>query len=222
MVRRAATIDMPIVRKKGGNGVQKAPGELIVRPQRAMTDKRKQLFVEELAKHGIFAEAARVASPHSMHGAQKSFKDEMIRDGFFRKAVEEAQEAADNALILEARRRAVEGVSKNVYQKAEQVFNKDGSPATFVQYSDAVLLRLLQARFPEFRDSKVLEHSGTIEHRQRAFQIERDDLYGLSQEQRIQLKGILESIAQARGETDAIDRNANLIEFSDVDDDGDE
>jgi hypothetical protein len=47
-------------------------------------------------------------------------------------------------------------------------------------------------------------------------------LYALNQDERIQLKSILQSIARARGEADSIDRTALQIEYHEVEgnDDG--
>ena len=79
------------------------------RIKRKLTAKRKGIFLDELRRHGIVVEAARVASPHSRdrHGAASSFRDERNRDPEFAAAWDSAQETADANLLMEARRRAV-------------------------------------------------------------------------------------------------------------------
>ena len=55
-----------------------------------LTERRKKLFLAELARHGILVRAARAASPRasSRYGAKQTFLDERERDPeFFAKRV---------------------------------------------------------------------------------------------------------------------------------------
>ena len=49
------------------------------RVQRPLTAARKRAFLDELRRHGIAAESARVASPHSRarHGAASTFRQDL-------------------------------------------------------------------------------------------------------------------------------------------------
>jgi hypothetical protein len=127
------------------------------RGQRPITQKRRRIFLRELAAHGSWAEAARVASPHAKHplGPASSFRDLANRDPDFKALCDEALETADGHLEREAWRRAVEGYSRPVFQNGRQV----GSELVF---SDTVLLKLLSCRIARYMDRSKLELSGHV------------------------------------------------------------
>lgn len=174
--------------------------------QRPLTEQRKRAFLDELARHGVAAEAARVASPHSQerHGCLSTFRAERARDPEFAADWDAALEAADARLLKEAHRRAVEGVERGVFQKAQRVLDHDGKPATELQYSDRLMELLLKSRFPnEFIERRAIEHSGQLDHTHRGLILTGHDLLALNAEERRQLMGILEKVAEHRGELPA-------------------
>lgn len=180
------------------------------RVQQAVSPARQEVFLRELALHGVWARAARAASPHSAYGASRSFRSLAERDPAFRAKADVAQEEADAAILSEIRRRAIEGVEKPIFQKGQRVFDEfEKRPATVKEFSDTLLLALARSRFRDFQDRKQVEVSGEIAHtHQRALQISPDELLFLSREERQQLRGILTTLARARGEALDIDRAA--------------
>ena len=119
-------------------------------PSRAharLTAERKRIFLEHLARTGVVAESARVASPQSSarHGALTTFKDERGRDPEFAKAWDEAVDHAVGVLEAEAFRRAVEGWDE---------------PTRFGpvrKHSDRLLELMLKARNPQYREQRRYE-----------------------------------------------------------------
>lgn len=118
-------------------------------PSRAharLTAERKRTFLEHLARTGVVAESARVASPQSArHGALTTFKDERGRDPEFAKAWDEAVDHAVGVLEVEAFRRAVEGWDE---------------PTRFGpvrKHSDRLLELMLKARNPQYREHRKYE-----------------------------------------------------------------
>jgi hypothetical protein len=72
----------------------------------------------------------------------------------FRAAWDRAIDAATDVLEAEARRRAVAGVAVPVFHAGQQV-------GVVTRYSDALLVRLLQAYRPDrFADRRKVEHAG--------------------------------------------------------------
>ena len=174
------------------------------RVQRPLTATRKRAFLDELRRHGIAAESARVASPHSRarHGAASTFRQERQRDPQFAADWDAAVEEADARLLMEAHRRAVEGTERGIFQRGTQATTAEGKPATEVQYSDRLMELLLKARFPnEFIERRAVEHSGSVGQDIRVLSITPGDLIVLNPVQRDHLRGILTSIADARGES---------------------
>jgi len=115
-----------------------------------LSDNRKTLFLDELRRHGIARWAARAASPGRAEqtGAEKTFRDERARDLEFARAWDEAVADANSEIEREAHRRAVEG-----WDEVREEVRGDGTVrrATVRRFSDAILLRLLASRLPEWR-----------------------------------------------------------------------
>lgn len=171
--------------------------------RKPLTAKRKAVFLDELRRHGIVAEASRCASPHSRerHGAASTFRQERNKGPEFAALWDAAQEEADAKLLMECRRRAVEGTDRGIFQKGGRVIDHDGEPATEKVYSDRLMELLLKARFPnEFIERRAVEHSGNIDHTMVGMLITPADLLVLNLEQRDALQGVLEVIAVHRGE----------------------
>jgi hypothetical protein len=166
-----------------------------VRRPRRITLKRQRMFLRELAAHGSWAEAARVASPHAKHplGPASSFRDLANRDPDFKAQCDGALEAAEGRLEREAWRRAVEGYSRPIYQQGRKVGDE-------LVFSDAVLIKLLSCRIARYMDRSKLDINAAIDHRHIGLMITSQDLLFLSDDQRSSLELILEVIADARGE----------------------
>lgn len=122
-----------------------------------MKEATKQLFLAELAKHGIVRAAARVANPaaKSARGAATTFYDLRVKDHEFAQAWEDALEEANEVIESEILRRGVEGFE-------ETRVDSNGKVTTLRRYSDPCLLALARARLPAFRKSDV-ELSGRLE-----------------------------------------------------------
>ena len=76
----------------------------------------------------------------------------------YRKAFEEAQAEADDRLIMEARRRAVEGVDVPVIHHGKiqtQKVNGKRVPITLKKYSDAMLMFLIAGRMPQYNQKRL-------------------------------------------------------------------
>ena len=98
---------------------------------------RKRMFLEAIAEYGNIHAASRVTGiPRSIH------YDLMKRDPEYAKAFHEATDVAIEAMEAEARRRAVEGITKDVYQGGRRV-------GEVREYSDTLLMFLLKAVRPD-------------------------------------------------------------------------
>ena len=152
------------------------------RTSEPLTAKRTAIFLTELAKHGVLARAARIASPNSMTGACATFREEAKRDPEFAKQIAEAREQADGDLLVELHRRAVEGTSEPIFgPNGQQIGSKR-------RYSDRLLLEKIRSRFPaDVAQRSVSEVNQTLRAR-----VEPMGLDKLSPESRADLRRILE------------------------------
>lgn len=167
--------------------------------RRPVSEVRQKAFLEVLARTGIVAEASRLASPHAANvkGASGAFYSLRRRDPAFAVAWDAAQEQADAALLMEARRRAVHGSQKGIFQKGVRVVDHDGEPASETVYSDRLLELILKARFPnDFVERRQVEHLQKAE----GWTITGADLYALTDEQTEQLQAIMAAVMEERGE----------------------
>ena len=124
-----------------------------------LTAKRKALFLSELAKHGVFVRAARVASPESLTGAVATFREEARRNPEFAAQIAEAIESADGDLLCELHRRAVEGVPTDIRGPNGQVVGQ------VLRVSDRLLIEKLRSRFPrEFATHTVTELTAKVKN----------------------------------------------------------
>ena len=108
------------------------------------TDLQRTCFLTGLAETGNVSAAARIAAV-SRSGAYAL----RLADEAFAAAWAEAQAQAADALEMEARRRAVEGVEQPVLYAGKPVCDEDGDPVTVRHYSDRLLELLLKARRPD-------------------------------------------------------------------------
>ena len=148
---------------------------------RPMTEGRKNLFLRELARHGVVASAAAAASPHSHdeeRGCLSSFYALRARDPDFAAAWDEAMKTARGVVERELHRRAVEGYEEPVFYRGEEV-------GKVRKYSDRLLELRIRALAPEYRPTAKIEHGGTMEFKDSGLQ-------NLSSEKRRMLRLILE------------------------------
>lgn len=107
----------------------------------ARTQAKKLAFLTAFAELGTITHAARAAGIE-----RRSHYDWLESDPAYPSAFAEAQHQANDALVREARRRAVEGVDKPVYQGKELV-------GLIREYSDTLLIFLLKGALPDvYRD----------------------------------------------------------------------
>lgn len=177
-----------------------APTRAHARGKTRLTAERKRIFLEHLARSGIVAEAARVASPHSMHGAISTFRKERGRDHEFAQAWDEALDHAVGVLEAEAFRRAVEGWDE---------------PTRFGpvrKHSDRLLELMLKARSPRYHERRRYEVDAKSTVRSEPL-----DLDQLSPRQQALLEELLEGEppSHAGGPAGAIDVTPNRLETSD-------
>ncbi len=116
--------------------------------KRDVSEPRRVAFLEVLAKTGIVAEASRLASPHAANvkGASGAFYSLRRRDPHFAAAWDAAQEQADAALLMEARRRAVHGSKKGIFQKGVRV--QDVDPETGEQVAGSTYQQIGKNKKP--------------------------------------------------------------------------
>lgn len=131
-------------------------------PAMQLTERRKKVFLAELARHGILARAGRAASPRasSRFGALQTFKDERERDPEFARQWDEAMEAAKASVEHELFRRAQLGWEEPVYggKYREQVVG------TVRRYSDRLLELRAKALLPAYRETSNVSVNGRVTH----------------------------------------------------------
>ena len=159
------------------------------RIQHALTDARKQAFLEELAAHGIVARAARAASPNAAGYCVSTFRDARNRDPEFLAAWDEAMEEARGAVECELHRRAVEGWEEPIYGGKY----KERIVGTTRRYSDRLLELRAKALLPEYREHRKVEMAGSLETRQKPT----IGLDRLPPELRSQVRELLEQVRDA-------------------------
>lgn len=133
-----------------------------------MTKQRKELFLAELGRTGVFAQAARIASPHTKHGALNSFRAERERDPDFAAAWDEAIDVSTGIIEQEAIRRAVHGWDDGKVRK----------------YSDRLMELILKRRDPAYQERRKYEVAAKIDKPM--------DLRSLSAEKRELLEKLLD------------------------------
>jgi len=119
----------------------------------SLTPLAQSIIVEEIARTGNLVAAAAAA-----HTTTRVVRQRTETDPEFAEALREAwNDFRDGVLVPEAHRRAVMGTRKGVYYKGERAQERDGSEATIVEYSDSLLIRLLERHDPKFRPHHVVE-----------------------------------------------------------------
>lgn len=127
---------------------------------RALTDRTRQrardVFLVELAARGNVSAASAVAGMSRVW-----FYAERESDADFAAAWDAALETAIDAMELEARRRAVEGVEKPIVGRIGK--DQDGVIVYVREYSDSLMTLLLKAHRPDkYRERQDIHHSGEL------------------------------------------------------------
>lgn len=127
---------------------------------RALTERTRQrareAFLVELAQRGNVSAACAAAGLSRVW-----FYAERKTDEAFAEAWNEALETAIDAMELEARRRAVEGVEKPIVGRIGK--DQDGIITHVREYSDSLMTLLLKAHRPDkYRERTDVHHSGEI------------------------------------------------------------
>lgn len=126
--------------RKGGPSPLKGRPAITRRP---LTKARREAFLSELRKHGVFAAAAKAASPHApTDGVVTSFRDLVARDPAFAAEVGAAIEQANAAVEHEIWRRSQEGWKEPVFYMGEVV-------GEITKFSDRLLELRAKAAMPE-------------------------------------------------------------------------
>jgi hypothetical protein len=111
-----------------------ARARTVARPTAARTALMQARFLKEFAACGTVTRASRAAKV-----GRRTVYDWLERDAAFRELYEDALEEAVDMVEDEARRRAIKGTLKPVYQGGVQV-------GAIREYSDSLLLAILKGR----------------------------------------------------------------------------
>lgn len=123
-----------------------------VRKGKTVANAEQTAFLEQYAIYGIITTACELSGIDRTKVYR--WKE---RDPAFAERMAEAEKKANDLLLQEARRRAVEGVPRYVVQKAE-IVRLNGQPLIQNEYSDRLLELLLRGRLPDMFKDRT-EHS---------------------------------------------------------------
>ena len=116
--------------------------------------KAKAEFLQEIEEHGIKAKACRAVGI-----AYSTLKTHLDKDPEFAKQFELAMEVSGDGYEEEARRRAMDGVEEDIFDRFGKVIG------TKTRYSDRFLDKMLTAAKPDkYGEKKKVEVTGTIHH----------------------------------------------------------
>jgi hypothetical protein len=123
-----------------------------------LTTRARARFLEMLRETPNVAGAARAIGM-----SRRGVYDAKERDPEFSAAWDDAVQAACDALVAEAWRRGVEGVEELIISMGKVVRDKRGKPMKKRSYSDHLLISLLKAHRPEFRENINVTGTVTLE-----------------------------------------------------------
>ncbi|MCA0354707.1 MAG: terminase [Chloroflexi bacterium] len=128
-------------------------------PKKRRVLKWEQAFITALARQGVVSYACQAAGigRTTVYRHREQYQD-------FATAWDEALEVAADALELEARRRAHDGVEEPVFGRVGK--DSDGEVGRIRKYSDTLLMFLLKAARPaKFRERVDMNHSGGVDYK---------------------------------------------------------
>ena len=194
--------------------------------KRDISQQRRKAFLGQLRDHGVVTWAAIASSPHvrDRKGAASSFYALRRRDIGFAAEWDECLEEANDKLIIEARRRAIDGVPKLRTFKDSLIYVTDPEtgerrPIVDIEYSDRLMEILLKGGHPDtYVERRLIEHV----NKPNSWQITSADLACLSDRESEMLAGIMATIMESRGEIEPdpmlgraeIEANMKTIEHS--------
>lgn len=124
---------------------------------KATRQRARETFLTELAQRGNVSAAAEAGGLSRVW-----YYEERQRDPVFAALWDDALETAIDAMELEARRRAVEGVEKPLIGRVGK--DQDGIITVIREYSDSLMTLLLKAHRPDkYRERTDVQHSGKLE-----------------------------------------------------------
>jgi len=121
----------------------------MARPNK-ITPKKQKAFLNNLSETGSVKKAC-----EAIKISRNSFYNFRKKNKKFTEQWEEAEKRGVDALIEEARRRAHDGVDEPVYYKGDRI-------DTIRKYSDVLLMFLIKAKRPEYRESYQMSVDGNI------------------------------------------------------------
>jgi len=190
--------------------------------RREVSPERREAFLAQLRDHGVVVWAAIAASPHidDRKGAASSFYTLRRKDPGFSAEWDDALAEANDKLIIEARKRAIDGVPRLRTFKDQLIYVEDPEtgekrPIVDVEYSDKLLEILLKGGHPDtYVERRLIEHT----NRQTAhgWTITSEDLAVLDDRETEALYRIVGKIREARGEIepDRSEATANMIDVT--------
>jgi hypothetical protein len=146
-----------------------------------LTPEDQVVLLEHVAQSGNLRAAAALVGT-----TQQAVRALAKKDPTFAEELQTAwADFRDGVLLVEAHRRAVDGVVEGVYYRGVPTVDEHGRPAKVSHHSDALLIRLLEVHDPRFRPHSVQE----VKHSQPELDLEK-----LTPEQRAKLEELLESL----------------------------
>lgn len=123
---------------------------------RALTTNQRARFLEHLSQTANVTASAIFAD-----SARRTFYDHREADKDFADAWDEAIEVATDTLEAEARRRAMQGVSRPLVSGGKIVKDDAGDPVIIHEFSDTLMLAQLKAHRPtKYRERSSIELGG--------------------------------------------------------------
>ena len=161
-----------------------------------ITDERKQVYLEVLARTGSLCGAAAAATPHGSgrKAGVSSFRDLARRDAQFAWDVQEARNDALGRVENAIAQRAIDGVQRPIFQK--------GVLAGFeTVYSDHLLLKLAQRLDPDsWTDRRKVEFSGQVQHAHVMLSITASDVLCLPEADQETFVNLLQKIGKSKND----------------------
>ena len=148
MAKKQRTMRRQVAKKRQRAGPRNPTRARGVTPTMATTARSQARFLRSFAQTGNVSQSCRAARI----GRRTVYDWLTDAEGPFKRLYEEALQDAVDALEAEARRRAVEGTVKPVYQGGEEV-------GAIREYSDTLLVLLLKGRRPDVFSDRM-QHTG--------------------------------------------------------------
>ena len=111
----------------------------------------------------VFSQRANVSDAAAAAGIDRTMVYYWLKhDENFAAGWNDAQEIANDVLRRESWRRAVDGTSEPIVSMGKLVRDETGEPLTVQKYDTPLLMMLMRARMPEYRDTKNIDMQQTL------------------------------------------------------------